>query len=160
MKILPIIIAIIVVVFMATVFFGAPFVPTHQKQLKKLIKELDLSQDDVLVDLGSGDGRVLKLFSAKIKRAIGYEINPFLVLISKIRCLKQKNVDVKMADFRFSKLPPDTTIIYIFYADTFKKTILKMIEEYQKPLTVISYGFKFDELGAGEAKHGFWIYKT
>ncbi len=152
--------SIIVVVFMATVLFGAPFVPTHQKQLKKLVKCLKLSKNDVLVDLGSGDGRVLNTFAPKINRAIGYEINPFLVFLSKIRCFKNKNISIKMTDFRLEKLPQDTTIIYIFYADTFKKSVLKLIKNHKKSLIVISYGFQFEELGAGKRKHGFWIYKT
>ncbi len=157
-QILWVILAVIAVVFIATVLFGAPFVPTHYKQLKKLVKWLDLTNQDVLVDLGSGDGRVLRVFGPQIKQAIGYEINPFLVLWSKISCHKYHNIKIKLADFRLQKLPAETTIIYLFYANSFNRSLQKILKN-RTNLTIISYGFKLDWLENGQTKYGFWIYK-
>jgi len=44
---------------------------------------LNLKSGQTLIELGSGDGRVLKEAAAKGVRAIGYEINPVLVIYSK-----------------------------------------------------------------------------
>ena len=72
---------IILAVFLLTVFFGAPYVPTHKKELIKLFEKLKLSKNDILADIGSGDGVVLKTASNFGAKSIGFEINPFLVLI-------------------------------------------------------------------------------
>jgi hypothetical protein cdivTM_09943 len=79
---------IIIAVFLLTVFFGAPYVPTHKKELIKLFEKLKLSKNDILADIGSGDGVVLKTASNFSAKSIGFEINPFLVLISKNKTKK------------------------------------------------------------------------
>ena len=90
---------IIIAVFLLTVLFGAPYVPTHKKELIKLFKAINLSKKDTLVDIGSGDGIVLKIASSFNARAIGFEINPFLVLFSKVRLRKCKNVQIYLKNF-------------------------------------------------------------
>ncbi len=158
MEIIVVILAVIGGLFVLTVLFGAPFVPTHQRQLDKLAKELKLGQNDVLVDLGSGDGRVLKTFAKSAGRVIGYEINPLLVLIAKIRCRKLKNVEIRLADWRLAKLSPGTTVVYIFYADSFKKSLARVLEQHSN-ITVVSYGFELDILGKGRPQNGFYIHQ-
>jgi hypothetical protein cdivTM_09943 len=81
---------VILAVFLLTVFFGAPYVPTHKKELIKLFEKLKLSKNDILADIGSGDGVVLKTASNFSAKSIGFEINPFLVLISRIRLRNSK----------------------------------------------------------------------
>jgi len=61
-----------------------PFVPTPQSVVEAMLKLAALGADDVLVDLGSGDGRIVitaaKQFGA---RAIGVELDPALVRASR-----------------------------------------------------------------------------
>ena len=84
------IIGIIIAAFLLTVLFGAPYVPTHKKDLIKLFESIALSEKDILVDIGSGDGIVLKIASDFGAKSISFEINPFLVLVSKLRLRKSK----------------------------------------------------------------------
>lgn len=46
---------------------------------------LPLSKDQTLLDFGSGDGRIVFAAAKRGYTAIGYEINPYLVLLSKVR---------------------------------------------------------------------------
>lgn len=149
---------IIVALFALTVLVGAPYVPTHQKQLDKLFTYLKLNKQDVLVDLGSGDGRVLRVASPFVKQAIGYEINPFLILYSKLLSRQNPNIQIKLSDFRQVKIAKNA-IIYIFDANTFRKQLLNLMAK-SEPKMVISYGFEIMELGEGEQKYGFWIYQN
>lgn len=58
-------------------FYGPPSVPTKLGRVRKALQLVDLKPDEVLYDLGAGDGRVLLLavqeFNAK---TIGIEIGP------------------------------------------------------------------------------------
>jgi methylase of polypeptide subunit release factors len=57
--------------------FDVPYVPTPQSVVEAMLKLASVGADDVLVDLGSGDGRIVitaaKQFGA---RAIGVERDP------------------------------------------------------------------------------------
>lgn len=56
----------------------APFNPTSDDSLKIVLQFMQLSNDDIVVDLGCGDGRFL-IQAAKttpVKKAIGIEVDP------------------------------------------------------------------------------------
>ena len=80
----PILIGVLAFVFLFGVvaFIGAPYVPSHKKYVRRAFEHFGFGEGDVLVDAGSGDGIVLRIASKQGMRAIGYEINPVLVLIS------------------------------------------------------------------------------
>lgn len=149
--------------FLLTVLVGAPYVPTHSRQFRKLLRHLKLDpQTDVLVDLGAGDGKIVSLSAGQVKQAIGYEINPILVALANLRTRHQPNASIKLADFRQISLPPETTVVYIFSAGTFLQRVValiaKHIEQTNQHLTVVSYGFEIPGLGQPEKYHGFLIY--
>ena len=59
----------------------APFVPTPNKVGIRLLSLAHLAPGETLVDLGSGDGRLLSLAVSHFEasRAIGYELDPELI---------------------------------------------------------------------------------
>ena len=62
MQISLVVIMAVVVIFGITVLFGAPYVPSLASELRKMFKKLyPLSSKDLLIDMGSGDGIVLKV---------------------------------------------------------------------------------------------------
>ena len=93
------ILGIIIAAFLLTIFFGVPYVPTHKSDLFKLFETINLSKEDVLVNIGSGDGVVLKVVNNFNTKAIGFEINPFLVIISKIKLRKYQNYQIYLKNF-------------------------------------------------------------
>ena len=110
------IIAVIVVIFFgAVVFIGAPYVPSQRKYVKRAFESLyKVGPKDILVDVGSGDGVVLRIAAAYGAKAIGYEINPFLVLLSRLLAGRNQNVKTHWANFWQVELPADTTVVYAF----------------------------------------------
>jgi hypothetical protein len=150
--------------FLLTVLVGAPYVPTHSRQFRRLLRHLRLNpQTDVLVDLGAGDGKIVRLSAPYVKLALGYEINPVLVVLAKLRTRHLSNVRIKLADFRQIQLPAETTVVYIFSAGTFLKQVIALINRHlqqaNRPLIVISYGFEMPDLGQPEVYQGFLIYR-
>ena len=140
----------ILLLFLFTVAIGAPYVPSRKRDFCQLLEQLNLNQEDVLVDAGSGDGKILRLVGPKIKRAIGYEINPVLVLISRLLNLRHSNLEVCLADFGRVNLPSDVSVIYLFsagiYLHRFLKPIINHVRSADGPVIVVSYGFKLDEI--------------
>lgn len=134
-------------VFVLTVLRGAPYVPSKKADLKLAFDQLYiLNSSDRLVDIGSGDGVVLRLAAKKGARAVGFEINPILVAISSWLSRNDDHVSVRLADFWFQNLPDDTTIVYTFGES---RDITKMYQKVQReanrigrPIWFMSYGFK------------------
>lgn len=138
--------AAIILIFGFVVFRGAPYVPSKKRDVRRAFEELyRLGPDDMLVDIGSGDGIVLREAARRGSRAVGYELNPILVGISWLACRQYPTVRVVLADFWHVQLPNDTTVVYTFgESRDIKKMAKKVIEEavrLDRPLMFISYGF-------------------
>ncbi|MCL2444627.1 class I SAM-dependent methyltransferase [Candidatus Saccharibacteria bacterium] len=165
MTILFIIFAIITATFLLTVFFGAPFVPSRRTELKKAFSELyPLSPTDTLIDVGSGSGTVLRAAATyKPKRLVGYEINPFLVLISKILCRKLPNTQILCRNFLHTQFPKDTTVVYIFGVDHLIPRLAAKIQESvdrsSRPIYLISYGFRLPNQKPTKTLDALFLYK-
>lgn len=60
------------------------FAPTSQQVAEQMLKLAHVNRDDVVYDLGSGDGRLVVLAAQQFgARGVGIEIDPKLVAISK-----------------------------------------------------------------------------
>lgn len=149
----------IMLLFGFVVFRGAPYVPSHRRQVERAFDGLyKVSDKDVVADVGSGDGIVLRLASKKGARAIGYELNPILVLISQFLSRHDPNVQVRLSDFWLTPLAPETTLVYGFVVSRdIEKMARKLQQEANRmghPLYFITYGAsitslpKVRELGA------------
>ena len=68
--------------FIITDFIGAPFAPSSLRTIRSMVRLAKLKPGMVVYDLGSGDGRLLFLAAKKGVTAVGFEINPLLVLIT------------------------------------------------------------------------------
>ncbi len=108
--------AILFLIFGFVVFRGAPYVPSHRRFVRQAFtkKLYDLGKKDVLLDVGSGDGVVLRLAAERGARAIGYEINPILVGISRLLSWNQSGIETRLSDMWLSAFPDDITVIYAF----------------------------------------------
>lgn len=130
---------------LGTVFFGAPYVPTRKKDTEKAVELLRTG--DVLVDLGSGDGRLVKQAARKGFRAYGIELSPIIALISiAVMWPVRKRAKIMLGNYWHKKLPNDTTVIFVFLADTYMQKLRGYLEKEARrlgrPLRLISYGFE------------------
>jgi len=77
----------------ATLFKQVPYVPTPQDIVDKMLELAKVSSDDVVYDLGSGDGRIVITAAQKYgAHAVGIEINPDLFRESSNR-IKELGLD-------------------------------------------------------------------
>jgi SAM-dependent methyltransferase len=138
---------IVAIIGIGVLIGGAPFVPTRKKWIGDAMKLAKVGPDDVVVDLGSGDGAVLlAALKLGVRRVTGYEINPGLAVLSRLRLWRfRKRAVIKVGNFFHAELPEDTTVIYLFQVQKVLKKIPKFIYQQRpnlrtKKLRVVCFG--------------------
>lgn len=121
-------------------FKGSPYVATRSTKIFEILKDANLQKGKLFVELGSGDGRMVrtavKNFGVK---GIGIDINPLLIFWANI--LGNKNIEFKVKNI-FNVNLEEADYIYIFLMpDLIKKLTFKMDKELKKGAVVISHGF-------------------
>ncbi len=121
----------------------SPYVPTADKVSQLILSHAHPKKGDTFVDLGAGDGRVVKIAQDKFKlSARGYEVNPILRLYSRLHY----NIELSETDLFLASID-DADIIYIYlFPKLIKKLEHKLIREAKKGATVISYSFAIEGL--------------
>jgi len=87
----------------------AAFVPTPIEVVERMLALAEVTRDDVLYDLGSGDGRIVILAAKRREaRGVGVEIDPTLVWFSN-RTAKRERVDHLVSFLHQDALTVDLT---------------------------------------------------
>lgn len=157
-------VAVLVGLFLLTALRGAPYVPSRSRDLERAFDELyKLAADDLLVDIGSGDGRVLMTAAKRGARAVGFEINPVLVLISWWRLRRYDRASTRLADFWLSKLPPETIIVYTFGdgrdIERMARKVADEAKRLKKTIYFMSYGFQLKSMNPYKQNKMHFLYK-
>lgn len=92
---------------------GAPYAPTRRKSIRKVFKKLGIGPEDIVVDLGAGDGSVVIEAARKGATAYGYELSPIMFVIAWVRALFQPNARIKFGNF-YKQDISDATVIFVF----------------------------------------------
>ena len=154
--------AFLLVSFGLIVVRGAPYVPTHSKQLDVAFDELyHLSKKDTVVDLGCGDGVVLRAATKRGAGAIGYELNPLLALLTRFRLRGVQNTTVLIKDFlSLNELSPNVTVVYAFTTGHNIEEIGRKMEQWAstKQLYFISYGFMLKGVTPTDSRGAMHLY--
>jgi len=141
-------------------FYGAPFVPSKNRNIKSILKLGKFKNNDVVVELGSGDGRIIREISLlNVKQAVGLEYSffthifaLFLKFIKRTKeTLKWKNFwkfDFKNADVLVCFLMPDSMI-------EFKK---KLWPKLRKGTRVLCNSFEIKDLPYLEKENDVFLY--
>lgn len=137
----------VLLAFGVTAVVGAPYVPSLRRDLQKAFDTLyALDSHDVLVDMGCGDGVVLREAARRGAKAVGYELNPFMTVIARIMCRRYSGVRVVQANFWRAQVPDDTTIVYTFGDSRDIERMAAWVEAQAtrlgRPIYFMSYGFR------------------
>ena len=154
---------IIFLSWLMIVFVGAPYVPTRSRDLQEILKGAELKKGDLIVDLGSGDGRLLLEAARSGYRAHGFELNPFLVGVTWWRLRHYRSqASVTWSDFWLTPLPGDTKAVFVFLAAPFMTRLAKKLETEAKRLghdiVLVSYGFEVKGRKATKTEGSLVIY--
>ena len=127
----------------------APFDPTPQEVVERMLALAAVKKSDVIYDLGSGDGRILITAAKRYgARGVGFEIDPGLVKLARENARKEgveKLVEIRQQDFLTADLSPASVVtLYLSYEGNF--AIRPQLMRQLKPgARVVSYAFDMGE---------------
>ena len=128
---------------------GAPWVPTPRDTVQQMLGLADLNSEDILYDLGCGDGRIV--FTAAEQygiKAVGIEIDPLRYLYCQAaissRGLRDR-VKIKFGNFFRHDLSDATVVTCYLLQDTNNKLQQKFREGLRPGTKIISNTFTFSE---------------
>jgi SAM-dependent methyltransferase len=156
-----VVVGILVFVFFTfVILFGAPFLPTLKKNVKPAIKLINLSPGQTLLELGSGDGRVLVAAAQAGLNVIGYELNPILYVYSWLITRKyRKQVKIVFGNY-WNKTWPEADGIFVFLLNRYmEKLNTRIVQDYKKPIKLVSFAFKINSKQESAEKQGLFLYK-
>jgi SAM-dependent methyltransferase len=138
---------VLVVLFLFSRWFGgmgigAPWLPVRKQDIEAAFKLVSVGPQDVVVDLGSGDGRLLVESAKRGANAIGYELNPIMVWFSRWRL---KSFSNRAAVHRQNLLEADlkgVTVIFVFGMEWIMPLISdKLKREANREVRIVSFAF-------------------
>lgn len=110
-----------------------PFVPTPIEVVKKMIELANPKPNELLIDLGCGDGRIIRYASREYGcKSIGIEINPSLIDYANKKIIEEKlnNAKVIHSDlfkYDFSKANIITLYLTSKAIEILKPKLIKML---------------------------------
>lgn len=149
--------------FSFVLLFGAPYLPTKKAQIKTAFELMQLKKGNTFIELGCGDGRVLKYAAKKGIRGIGYELNPLMYITAKISLFRYRNL-VEVYYGNYWLMPwPKADAIYTFLLDKYMKQLDDRItvyaKEHKQKLLLVSFAFEIPNKKAIERKNGLFLYR-
>jgi hypothetical protein len=123
----------------------APFVPTPQEVVDRMLELAELRKGDVLYDLGSGDGRIVLSAAARYGvKAVGFEIDPVLVMESR-EAIHRAGLDhlaeIREQDIRSVNFSPATVLTLYLYPAANLRLRSAILSQMKPGSRVISHDF-------------------
>ena len=113
-----------------------------------MLELADVSQDDTVVDLGSGDGRIIIMAAKEFgARAIGIEVDPSRILWSRWNVQRsgmQEKVQVVKGNFFDLDLSGATVVTVFQRIGTNNRLKAKLISELKPGTRIVSYIHLFE----------------
>ena len=127
----------------------APFDPTPQEVVDRMLRLAAVKPGDLLYDLGAGDGRVVIAAAKKFAvKAVGFEIDPGLVKLARENVRKQgveRLVEIRQQDFLTADLSlPSVVMLYLSY-DGNLTVRPRLMSQLKTGARVVSYTFDMAE---------------
>ena len=128
---------------------GAPYVATPRAIARQMLELAEVGPNDIVYDLGSGDGRLLWLASQEFgARAVGIEIDPFRYAWTKLMIRFKglgEQVDIIRADFFKTDLSAASVVTAYLLRDTNRKLMSKLKQELPPGARVVSRKYIFPD---------------
>ena len=121
---------------------GALYVSTSRAKISAFIGAVPMRADQTLVDLGCGDGRVLREAQKRYGvHTIGYEINPVAYLKARLFSFGPYNIKIKRENFWEADLSGADVVFCYLYPDVMKKLAAKLAADLKPGTVVVSSNF-------------------
>lgn len=126
-----------------------PFVPTPQNVVDEMLQLAEVKGDDVLYDLGSGDGRIVITAAQKYgTRGTGFDIDPKLVQQSQENAKKagvSDQVQFVQQDLFTTDLSKATVVTLYLLPDVNLRLRPKLLSELKPGTRIVSHNYDMGE---------------
>jgi outer membrane protein assembly factor BamB len=123
----------------------AIFFPTPQDVVEKMLMLANVKKDDVVYDLGCGDGRIVVTAAKKYGcKAVGYEIDPELVKLAREN-IKQNQVEHLVKIEREDVFTLDLSgadVITVYLLDKLNERLIPQLKKLKPGSRIVSHQFQ------------------
>uniref|UniRef100_A0A1A7YCI1 ATP synthase subunit C lysine N-methyltransferase n=1 Tax=Iconisemion striatum TaxID=60296 RepID=A0A1A7YCI1_9TELE len=141
-----------------------PFVPATPAQVENVLKVLRARSGN-LVDIGSGDGRIVIAAAKRGFQASGFELNPWLVWYSRYRAWREgvhRSTSFHISDLWKASFAQYSNVVIFGVPQMMDQLELKLANELPLTAKVVACRFPFPtwipEYAEGEGIDTVWIY--
>jgi|SRR3989344_3716101 len=138
----------VIVKFFESYTLDAPFIGTERHIINEIVYNLKLNEKSVLIDLGCGDGRILRHAVAQVKDilAIGVENALWPFFLTKFASRNFKQIQIKKSNIFDANIHNATHIYVYLYPECLHKLGKKLKKECQNDVRIISCDFEIKNL--------------
>ncbi len=123
---------------------GAMFHPSARIRVRTFLDNVPMEEGKLLVDVGCGDGRVLRGARERYNvRALGFEINPLAYLLARLRTVGKREITVRYGNFWKVNLGDADLVFCYLFPDVMKKLGQKLEGELRPGCRIVSCNFPF-----------------
>lgn len=147
--------------FLLPVLFGPPYLPTLKPNLDAALELMDLKPGQTVLDLGSGDGRVLLAAAQRGWNAVGIELSLLLVLVARLRTWRyRKQVRVLWGNY-FQRQWPPADGIFSFTIQYQMAKLDRRVEKWRagRPIRLCSVAFRIPGKKPSQERRGVFLYE-
>ncbi len=130
-----IVLTVCVLWFVVPLATGLPWVPSHEKRIRKALQMAGLQPGERLYDLGAGDGRVLVIAAREFGAfAVGIEISPVHCLIAWFRalfCGMNRQISIRCSSF-FSTRIEEADVVFAYVTPGYASRLRPFLERQLK----------------------------
>lgn len=124
---------------------AAPFVPTRQRDVERMLRLSELQPGELVYDLGAGDGRYVVTAAKRYQaRAVGFEISLLPYVIGRLRIWlagQGKLAFMRLQDFFHQDLSAANVIVCFLTPGAMARLSPKFKRELRPGTRIVSYAF-------------------
>ncbi len=158
-----VLVSVMFIGFMIFLIQGPPFVASQDRVAKDMMELARGIKPNRIIDLGSGDGKLVILLAKQGHKVDGLEINPILVWRSKRAIRKaglSKNAKIKWGNFWKADISKYDLVMLYAIKHVMPKLEVKINAELPKGAHIISNFFAFPNLKAIKSIGKAILYKV
>jgi len=126
-----------------------PYVPTPEKVITEMLRMAEVGKDDVIYDLGCGDGRIVIQAAKELGcRGVGVDINPQRIKESRENAVKagvEKRVEFILMDLFEADISQSTVVTLYLLSSVNLRLRPKLLRELKSGTRVVSHDFGMAE---------------
>ncbi len=138
---------------------AAPWVPTRKFDVEALLNDAKITKGIHYVELGCGDGRLVKASARRGAKAVGYELNPLLFIVAWVSTLNTPNAKIVFKNFWNVDLSKADVVMAFIMPRTLPRLDNKLAQELKPSAILVSYIFPVEGRKAIKRGKSWHIYR-